>query len=81
MARKKSTDNVSFEEALEQLEIIVQKLESSELKLDDSVELFSKGVELAGLCSNKLSNVQQQVQKVVEDSQGNLFLKPLQEEE
>lgn len=80
MARKKTADNIPFEEALTELEGIVQKLESSELKLDDSIELFSKGVELAGLCSNRLVEVQQQVQKVVEDSQGNLFLKPLQED-
>lgn len=81
MDRKKATESMPFEEALTKLEEIVQQLESSDIKLDDSIELFQKGVELAGLCSNRLVEVEQQVQKVIEDSQGNLFLKSFEEDE
>jgi exodeoxyribonuclease VII small subunit len=78
MPKKKSgSDAVSFEEALGRLENIVQKLEGDELSLEEALDSFRAGVEWAGVCSGKLTAVQQEVQKIVEDSRGEIVLQPL----
>ncbi len=43
-----------FEQNLKMLEEIVSKLESSELSLDESVELYTKGVKLSAQCRKSL---------------------------
>jgi len=68
MAAKKTKEDLGFEQSLERLEIIVEKLESGELALDESLKLFKEGVELSKYCSSKLSTVQQEVKKVVVDN-------------
>ena len=45
-----SKDQPSFEDALKQLEEIVQKLEQGELALEKSLELYEKGIQLSRLC-------------------------------
>ena len=44
----------SFEDALKQLESIVEQLESQEITLEDSVKLYERGIELSKLCNNVL---------------------------
>ena len=70
MARKKAENSPSFEQALEELEFTVQKLENSELKLDEAIELFGQGIKLVGFCNGKLESVQQQVDKILQDAKG-----------
>ncbi len=50
----KVTSERSYEEAIERLTDIVQKLESGELSLEDSLNLFEEGVGLARFCTGKL---------------------------
>ena len=45
----------SFEEALSRLEEIVDAMEEGELSLDETVKLYKEGVEMASVCSEKLS--------------------------
>ncbi len=77
MARKKVEDGPTFEEALVRLEEIVEKLEHGELKLDEAIELFRQGVDLSGTCNKKLLAVQQEVEKIIIDSRGEVSLQPL----
>ena len=74
MVNKKTLIPDDFEEALNILEDTVQKLESSDLKLDEAIELFSLGVELAGFCNRKLADAQGQIQKIVEKTGGEAVL-------
>lgn len=46
---------ISFEAALKELEKTVEKLESGECTLDESIQLFTKGIETAKLCNQRLS--------------------------
>ena len=46
--------NKIFEEAIKDLEEVVRKLEDGTVSLDESLQLFEKGVELARLCRAKL---------------------------
>lgn len=82
MAEKgKSLQKLSFEEALEKLEKIVQDLESGELSLEDSVKSFEKGIELSKLCKKKLESAEERVKKIVEQEGGGFDLELFEEPE
>ena len=50
-----------FESAIERLEEITEKLESGESNLDESLKLYSEGVEIAAFCSKVLSETEKKV--------------------
>ena len=56
----------SFEDALKQLESIVEQLESQEITLEDSVKLYEQGIELSKLCNNVLNDAELRIQQVNE---------------
>jgi exodeoxyribonuclease VII small subunit len=70
-----------FEDALEELEKVVERLESGELSLDDSLAAFEDGVRLVKFCNQKLSEVEKKIELLVKDKDGKLQLKPLEDEE
>ncbi len=59
---------MSFEEALLELEGIVEKLEKGQLSLDESLMLFEKGIKLVRECNDKLKNAQQKVEQLIEEN-------------
>ena len=50
-------ENMTFEQALNRLEEIVQLLEKDTTSLDQSVDLFQEGIQLSNYCSKKINNV------------------------
>ncbi len=78
MARKESGDK-KFESALEELEEVVEQLESGELSLEDSLTAFEKGVGLVRFCNQKLNEVEKKIEMLVKDKEGKLQLKELGE--
>ncbi len=74
MARK---GEKKFEESLEELENIVEQLETGELSLEDSLAAFENGVRLVKLCNQKLSEVEKKIALLVKDKEGKLQLTPL----
>ena len=74
---KLSNDKLSFEEALEQLEIIVRDLEGGKIKLDDAIDAYEKAVALKKLCEEKLTTAQLKIEKIETNSNGELSLNPL----
>lgn len=81
MAKRKTQVPAGFEDAVEMLEDTVQKLENSDLKLDEAIELFRAGVELAVFCNKKLAAVHGEIQKVVEKNNGEVVLTLFDDEE
>ena len=59
-----SIKDLSFEEAIIQLETIVRELESGRIKLDDAVNAYEKAVVLKQLCENKLKAAQLKIEKI-----------------
>lgn len=51
---KNKSGEVNFEQSLEKLEKLVEKLESGELGLDESLQQFEEGVKLYKVCKEKL---------------------------
>ncbi len=68
-----------FEEVVEELERMVEQLESGELSLEDSLAAFENGVRLVKLCNQKLTEVERKIELLVKDKDGKLQLKPLEE--
>lgn len=64
MARKK-LENLSFEESLNELEHIVQNLESGELNLEDAMSLFERGLNLSHVSQEKLQSAEQKIQMLI----------------
>ena len=74
MARKEQSEK-NFETALEDLEQVVEQLESGDLALEDSLAAFEKGVGLAKFCNQKLNDVEKKVELLIKDKDGKLQLK------
>jgi exodeoxyribonuclease VII small subunit len=75
---KKDQPNKKFETALEELEQVVEQLESGDLSLEDSLAAFEKGVGLVKLCNQKLTEVEKKVELLLKDKEGKLQLKPFE---
>jgi len=58
------TVDLSFEDALKQLEKIVSELESGQAPLEKSLELYQRGAELKALCEARLEAARLQVEKI-----------------
>lgn len=56
--------DLSFEEAIAQLENIVRELESGRIKLDDAVAAYEKAMTLKQLCETKLKSAQLKIEKL-----------------
>lgn len=54
----------SFEEALEKLEAIVEKLNDEEITLEKSVELYEEGLKLSKICSETLENAALKIEQI-----------------
>lgn len=57
-----------FEKSLEELESLVEQLESGDLSLDESLKQFKRGVELTRHCQGVLEKAQQTVEKLVDNT-------------
>ncbi len=71
----KQTAGQTYEAALEDLERIVEQLESGELSLEDSLAIFEKGVGLTKFCYQKLDEVEKKIEILTKDREGKLQLK------
>ena len=56
--------SLTFEQALSELEQIVQKLEAGDASLDDAINAYSRGIELKNQCQKRLESARLQVEKI-----------------
>lgn len=75
MANETQSSELSFEEAMAQLESIVGQLEDGDVPLEKAIDLYQKGMRLSQLCSQKLEQVEQKIEMIVEEG-GELARKP-----
>jgi exodeoxyribonuclease VII small subunit len=66
----------TFEQAMKQLEKIVQELETGELPLEKSLVLFEEGVKLSRYCAEKLDETEKKVTLLLKNSSGDALEKP-----
>ena len=73
MARKKTA--ADFEQSLGSLQALVERLESADLSLEESLSVFEQGVTLTRECQQALAQAEQKVQQLIE-SNGELKTEP-----
>ena len=61
---KKTEKELTFEENLKKLEDIVEQLESGNIDLEKSVELYEKGMLLKNICEEKLKKIDIQIKQI-----------------
>lgn len=65
---QEETSASSFEDALAELERIVEQMESGDLTLEQSLEAFERGIKLTRECQRALSRAEQKVQTLIEQN-------------
>jgi exodeoxyribonuclease VII small subunit len=78
---EKKAKKPAFEEALEELETIAQKLESGELTLDESIQYYEKGVALAKFCRQKLEEAERKIEILQKQPDGSIQKKSIKVKE
>jgi exodeoxyribonuclease VII small subunit len=73
----KERQEKKFEDAMADLEKVVDRLESGELSLEESLGAFQEGIGLVQYCNQKLGEVERKIELLVKDKDGNLRLKDL----
>jgi exodeoxyribonuclease VII small subunit len=61
---------LNFEAALAELESVVQKLESGQVSLEDSIGMYTRGTQLKQHCEARLADAQARIEKVVVSGDG-----------
>ncbi len=74
MAKKSALPD--FEAALTELEKIIEKMESGEQTLEDSLKSFQRGIELTRTCQQGLKEAEQRVEKLLAEN-GEVRIEPL----
>lgn len=67
---QKNVTELNFEEAMQALEALVIKLESGQVSLEDSIDLYEHGAALKKHCENKLKSAEEKVAKITLDQAG-----------
>ncbi len=76
MADHKDVAKKSFEDALKELEEIVQKLENGDAALEDSISLYERGAALKAHCEARLKAAREKVEKIILDENGTPKAEP-----
>lgn len=66
-------ENLTYEKAIKRLEQIISILESNDVPLEESIELFQEGVRLSKYCDDKLQTIQQKVAQIYENGEMKEF--------
>ena len=63
---------IKFEKAMDRLEKIVEELEKGELDIDKSLGIFEEGIKMSRVCSKKLNEAEQKIEKLTRNNKGEL---------
>ncbi|WP_101759080.1 exodeoxyribonuclease VII small subunit [Oceanicoccus sp. KOV_DT_Chl] len=64
----KAKKGVDFEEALDQLEELVEDMENGDLSLEESLKAFEQGIKLTRECQSALTQAEQKVQMLIAEN-------------
>jgi exodeoxyribonuclease VII small subunit len=68
---------LTFEQAMQQLEQIVQEMESGKLTLESALAKFEEGIKLSRFCSKKLEETEKKITLLIENADGSVTETPL----
>lgn len=70
---------LSFEDAMEKLEEVVEKLEQGDVPLEKAISMFQEGMSLSKTCHDKLNNVEKSMDRILHED-GEVEITKFQEE-
>ncbi len=73
--RKKEHKDLRFEEAIEQLEAILEQIEAGNLGLEESLSGYERGMTLIGHCRSLLAKTEKRIAELTADNQGRLVVR------
>ncbi|MCI7730966.1 exodeoxyribonuclease VII small subunit [Enorma burkinafasonensis] len=76
MAEHKAVEELTYKEASQELERIIRALESGEMELEESLESYTRGVELLKSLRARLADAEQKVSVLIRDVDGTDVLEP-----
>jgi exodeoxyribonuclease VII small subunit len=68
----------TFEQAMKQLEEIVQDLESGDMPLEKAIKKFEEGIQLSKFCTEKLDETEKRITILIRDSGGKVSEMPFE---
>ena len=71
----------TFEQAMGQLEKIVQELETGELPLENALKKYEEGIQLSKFCSQKLDETEKRIIILMEDKDGEITKIPFSDQD
>ncbi len=71
----------SFEQAMKQLEQIVQDLESGDMPLEKAIKKFEEGIQLSKFCTAKLDESEKKITVLMQDATGNVSEMPFDDQQ
>ena len=70
----------TIEQAMKQLEQIVQDLESGDMPLEKAIKTFEEGVQLSKFCSKKLDETEKRITILMQNSEGKIAEVPFSDD-
>jgi exodeoxyribonuclease VII small subunit len=70
MSEQKKIDEMSFEEAIRELETVVTALDRGDVALEESISLYERGAALKARCEAKLKEAEEKVAQITLDADG-----------
>ena len=74
--KQAAIEDLSFEEALAELQALVKALEKGDSKLEEAIRAYERGAALKRHCEKKLREAQEKVDRIVVGSDGSLSTQP-----
>lgn len=62
-------ENKTFKDAMQRLEMIIEKLEKNEIELEEAISLFEEGLKLVEMCDEQLKTFENKVNQLIHDNQ------------
>jgi exodeoxyribonuclease VII small subunit len=78
MTKGKALKDLTYEQAFQELETTVRRLEGGELPLEEALGLFERGQALAGRCSELLDQAELKLRQLAPDGSGGYTLTDLE---
>ncbi len=69
---------LSFEDAMKELEVIINKLQSGQQSLDNAIEDFTRGTILKDHCEKKLTEAKLKIEKIIAKEDGTIKTEPFE---
>lgn len=75
----KPITEMSFEDAMAELEHVVRALEDGRVPLDKAIDLYERGEALRSHCEERLKKAEMRVEKILKDRDGEIATGPLEQ--